>query len=81
MLLPPFMRPTNHPDIISYVRAHSGSSHIILIDPDDATSDVAAQRCIAAVSAGSRMIFVGGSSGTDEDNVHPTVVAIQEAHE
>jgi phosphoglycerol geranylgeranyltransferase len=75
------MRPTNHPDIISYVRAHSGSSHIILIDPDDATPDVAAQRCIAAVSAGSRMIFVGGSSGTDEDNVHPTVVAIQEALE
>ena len=81
MLLPPFMRPTNHPNIISYVRAHSGSSHIILIDPDDATPDVAAQRCIAAVSAGSRMIFVGGSSGTDEDNVHPTVVAIQEALE
>ena len=70
-----------HPDIISYVRAHSGASHIILIDPDDANPEVAAQRCVAAVAAGSKMIFVGGSSGTDEDNVHPTVVAIQEALE
>jgi len=75
------MRPSTQPDVISYVRAHAGASHIILIDPDDATPDVAAQRCVAAVSAGSKMIFVGGSSGTDEDNVHATVVAIQEALE
>ena len=75
------MRPSSTPDIISYVRAQPEASHIILIDPDDASPDVAAQRCVAAVSAGSRMIFVGGSSGTDEDNVHPTVVAIQEALE
>ncbi|MDP7328803.1 MAG: geranylgeranylglyceryl/heptaprenylglyceryl phosphate synthase, partial [Candidatus Thalassarchaeaceae archaeon] len=75
------MRPSTHPDVISYVRAHAGASHIILIDPDDASPDVAAQRCVAAVSAGSKMIFVGGSSGTDEDNVHSTVVAIQEALE
>ena len=75
------MRPTSHPDIISYVRAQNEAAHVILIDPDDANPDVAAQRCVAAVSAGSRMIFVGGSSGTDEDNVHPTVVAIQEALE
>ena len=75
------MRPSSHVDVISHVRAHAGGGHVILIDPDDATPDVAAQRCIAAVSAGSRMIFVGGSSNTDEDNVHPTVVAIQEALE
>jgi phosphoglycerol geranylgeranyltransferase len=75
------MRPSTHTDVISYVRAQTQPSHVILIDPDDATPDVAAQRCIAAVSAGSKMIFVGGSSGTDEDNVHPTVVAIQEALE
>ena len=75
------MRPSSTPDIISYVRTQQEPSHIILIDPDDASPDVAAQRCVAAVSAGSRMIFVGGSSGTDEDNVHPTVVAIQEALE
>ena len=81
ILLHLYMRPTSYTDIISYVRAHSGHSHVILIDPDDASPDVAAQRCIAAVAAGSKMIFVGGSSGTDEDNVHPTVVAIQEALE
>ena len=75
------MRPSTHPDVITYVRAHAGQSHIILIDPDDASPDVAAQRCVAAVSAGSKMIFVGGSSGTDENNVHQTVVAIQEALE
>ena len=75
------MRPSTHSDVISYVRAHAGTSHIILIDPDDASPDVAAQRCVAAVSAGTKMIFVGGSSGTDEDNVHSTVVAIQEALE
>ncbi len=77
----PIMRPSSHLDVISYVRANTGGSHIILIDPDDATPDVAAQRCVAAVSAGSKMIFVGGSSGTDEDNVHSTVVAIQETLE
>ena len=75
------MRPSTHPNVISYVRENAGQSHTILIDPDDASPDVAAQRCIAAVTAGSKMIFVGGSSGTDQDNVHPTVVAIQEALE
>ena len=75
------MRPSSHTNVISYVRENAGASHVILIDPDDASPDIAAQRCIAAVSAGSKMIFVGGSSGTDEDNVHPTVVAIQEALE
>ncbi len=58
-----------------------GSRHITLIDPDDQTPEVAAKRSIAAVTAGSRMIFVGGSTGTDDDNVHKTVVAIQEALE
>ena len=81
MLCGPPMRPSSHTDVISYVRENAGASHVILIDPDDASPDIAAQRCVAAVSAGSKMIFVGGSSGTDEDNVHPTVVAIQEALE
>lgn len=81
MLCGPTMRPSSHTDVISYVRENAGASHVILIDPDDASPDIAAQRCVAAVSAGSKMIFVGGSSGTDEDNVHPTVVAIQEALE
>lgn len=75
------MHPSTHPTIISYINDQSGPNHIILIDPDDASPEVAAQRCVAAVSAGSKLIFVGGSSGTDEDNVHATVVAIQEALE
>ena len=55
--------------------------HAILIDPADQTPDVAAKRAMAAVAAGSRMVLVGGSSDTDMDNVHRTVVAIQEALE
>ena len=55
--------------------------HAILIDPADQTPDVAAKRAMAAVAAGSKMVLVGGSSDTDMDNVHRTVVAIQEALE
>lgn len=58
-----------------------GTRHAILIDPADQTPDMAAKRCLAAVAAGSSMVLVGGSSGTDMDNVHETVVAIQEALE
>jgi len=73
------MRPLSHPDIISYIRDNSGQSHIILIDPDDASPKVAAKRVIAAVNAGSKLVFVGGSSGTDSDNVHATCNEIQQA--
>jgi len=55
--------------------------HAILIDPADQTPEVAAKRCVAAVSAGSQMILVGGSTDTDMSNVHNTVVAIKEALE
>ena len=55
--------------------------HAILIDPADQSPDVAAKRAMAAVAAGSKMVLVGGSSDTDMDNVHRTVVAIQEALE
>ena len=50
--------------------------HAILIDPADQTPDTAAKRAVAAVAAGSKMILVGGSSGTDMNNVNNTVVAI-----
>jgi len=71
---------------VDHVRAHSKSAsgragHVILVDPDDQTPEMAAKRCIAAVTAGSRMIFVGGSSDTNSTNTHDTVVAIQEALE
>ena len=59
----------------------SGTRHAIVIDPADQTPEVAANRALAAAHAGSRMILVGGSSGTDMDNVHATIVAIKEALE
>ena len=58
-----------------------GCRHSILIDPADQTPEVAANRAMAAVHAGSRMVLVGGSSNTDMENVHKTVVAIKEALE
>ena len=60
---------------------NKGPRHAILIDPADQTPDVAGKRAVAAVAAGSQMILVGGSSGTDMGNVNRTVVAIQEALE
>ncbi|MCH2267923.1 phosphoglycerol geranylgeranyltransferase [Candidatus Thalassarchaeum betae] len=68
--------------VLAYVCDRSGGTrHAILIDPADQSAEVAAKRCVAAVSAGSRMILVGGSSGTDSDNVHDTITAIREALE
>ena len=58
-----------------------GTRHGTLIDPADQTPEVAAKRAIAAASAGTKLILVGGSSGTDMENVHSTVVAIKEALE
>ena len=79
---PTSMEPVRHPSLLAYVQAGSmGARHIILLDPDDQTPEVAAARAVAAVSAGSRMVFVGGSTGTDDDNVHATVLAVQEALE
>ena len=62
-------------------RPGTGTRHAILVDPADQTPEVAAKRCVAAVSAGSRMILVGGSTDTDTVNVHDTIVAIREALE
>ena len=67
---------------LSHVTNTSGHArHAILIDPADQTPEMAAKRCMAAVSAGSSMVLVGGSTGTDMENVHNTVVAIKEALE
>ncbi len=62
-------------------RPRSGTRHAILIDPADQTPEVAAKRCVAAVSAGSNLILVGGSTDTDMDNVHDTILAIKDALE
>ena len=58
-----------------------GTRHGTLIDPADQTPEIAAKRAIAAASAGSKLILVGGSSDTDMENVHSTVIAIKEALE
>ena len=55
--------------------------HAIVIDPADQSPDVAANRALAAANAGSRMILVGGSSDTDMENVHDTILCIKEALE
>ena len=66
--------------LLEYVcRPGAGTRHAILIDPADQSPEVAAKRCVDAVSAGSGMILGGGSTGTDMDNVHDTIVAIREA--
>ncbi|MDG1540922.1 MAG: phosphoglycerol geranylgeranyltransferase [Candidatus Thalassarchaeaceae archaeon] len=59
----------------------SGTRHAIVIDPADQTPEIAANRALAAAHAGSSMILVGGSSDTDKDNVHATIIAIKEALE
>ena len=58
-----------------------GTRHGIVIDPAEQSPDIAAKRAIAAVSAGTKLILVGGSSDTDSTNVHDTIVAIKEALE
>ena len=60
---------------------NESTRHAILIDPADQNPETAAKRAMAAVAAGSKMILVGGSSGTDMDSVNNTVTAIQEALE
>ena len=63
------------------ITQRSRPRHALLIDPADQHPDVAAKRAIAAAMAGSSMILIGGSSGTDSKNVDETVVAIKEALE
>ena len=58
-----------------------GARHITLIDPAKQSPEVAAQRAMIAVEAGTQMVFVGGSTDTPDDVVHATCLAIQEALE
>ncbi|MDP7043466.1 MAG: phosphoglycerol geranylgeranyltransferase [Candidatus Thalassarchaeaceae archaeon] len=73
------MPPSSDFDLLDYFKNQVNPGHIILIDPDSQTSEQAANRCIAAITAGSKMIFVGGSTGTDGNNVDETVIAIKNA--
>jgi len=58
-----------------------GCQHITLIDPGKQSAEIAAKRAVIAVEAGSRMIFVGGSTDTPDEIVHETCKAIQEIFE
>ena len=72
------------PDIglMNYVLDRSqGCRHITLIDPGKQSSEIATRRAIAAIEAGSNMIFIGGSTDTPDEIVHKTCKAIQEALE
>ena len=53
----------------------------ILVDPAKQSAEEAAERAMAAVGAGARMVLVGGSTGTTGTSVAATVEAIQEALE
>ena len=75
------MQPTSDLNLLDYIQNQINPSHIILIDPDSQTSEEAANRCVIAITAGSKMIFVGGSTGTDDNNVDETVIAIKNAIE
>ena len=44
-----------------------GCRHITLIDPGKQSSEIATRRAIAAVEAGSSMIFIGGSTDTPDE--------------
>lgn len=67
--------------VLHHLRINGGIGHIIVIDPDDQTPEVAAKRAIASIIAGTRAILVGGSTAIDGTPVHDTVVAIKEAIE
>ena len=67
--------------ILDHLKSSSSPGHILVIDPDDQTPEMAAKRSIACVLAGTRCILVGGSTAIDGTPVHDTVVAIQESLE
>jgi phosphoglycerol geranylgeranyltransferase len=71
--------PNSDLDLLDFIQNQTSSNHIILIDPDAQSSSEAAERCVAAIIAGTRMIFVGGSTGTDKNNVDETIIYIQNA--
>ena len=73
------MLPNSDLNLLDFIQNQTSSNHIILIDPDAQSSLEAAERCVAAILAGSRMIFVGGSTGTDKNNVDETIIYIQNA--
>ena len=76
------MLPQSHPTTIDYITTQfSGPRHATLIDPANQSPEEAANRAQIAIEAGSKLIMVGGSTDTTDDQVHSTVKAIQESLE
>jgi phosphoglycerol geranylgeranyltransferase len=76
------MRPQNHSTVIDYITTRTLSPrHATLIDPANQSPEVAANRALTTIDAGSKLIMVGGSTKTPDEQVHATVQAIQEALE
>ena len=76
------MRPQTHVTVVDYITSQSsGPRHAILIDPANQSPEVAANRAQIAIEAGSKLVMVGGSTETPDEQVHATVQAIQEALE
>ena len=67
--------------VFHHLQTKGGGAHIVVIDPDDQSPEIAAKRVIASIIAGTQAIFVGGSTAVDGSPVHDTVVAIKEAIE
>jgi phosphoglycerol geranylgeranyltransferase len=68
--------------LVNYILDRSeGCRHVTLIDPGKQSAEIATKRAIAAIEAGSKMIFVGGSTDTPNEVVHETCKSIQEALE
>ena len=76
------MLPQSHPTVLDYVaETLPFARHATLIDPANQSPGIAANRAIIAIEAGSKLIMVGGSTNTPDEQVHNTVIAIQEAME
>ncbi|MDP6870097.1 MAG: phosphoglycerol geranylgeranyltransferase [Candidatus Poseidoniaceae archaeon] len=65
--------------LLNYIiKRTDGCRHITLIDPGKQSAEIAVRRAITAIEAGSRMIFIGGSTNTPNEIVHTTCLKIQE---
>ena len=68
--------------LMNYILDRSeGCRHVTLIDPGKQSAEIATKRAITAIEAGSKMIFIGGSTDTPNEIVHETCKSIQEALE
>ena len=67
--------------VLTHFQTNGDGAHVVVIDPDDQTPEIAAKRVIASIIAGTQAIFVGGSTAVDGTPVHDTVIAIKEAIE